>query len=521
MRRALLVFPVLVLIPALAAAGNLSEAERRGQRIYLEGQGRGSITARLVGPGLTAPGSAFPCASCHLDEGPGVREGGVRAADITHATLTKEFPGVRPSGRAHGPYTDETLKRAVTAGRDPGGNLLHEAHPHYVMNAEDLEDLVAYLKVLGQEPVPGVSDTEIRVGILLPDGGPLEAAATAVRDLLQVYFEELNDQGGVYRRKLRLVPARFDPLRPASAAAAARDLIDGQDVLCLLANLGVPPEDEGLALLAAANVPVIAPLQIAVRPPDGADDHTFHIYATVDDQARVMVDFVAAATEGSLARVAILHATDRIGTAGAAGARQQADKHGLMVVVEVPFAAGRLPAAESVRLLREARTDTVLFFGPGTDAVAFLHEAEREQWRPPFLAPAPMVGATVLSTASELTRTVFLSSPVAILDVQSRDAAPFLALLAKFGTPGEYSSFHVAAYAGAKLLEEALRRSGREVTRHRLVQALGSLWAFPTGVTPLLTYGRSRRVGALGAQILTIDVERQGLIVAAPWREPQ
>lgn len=521
MGRALVLIMTLVFLPTLAAAGGLSEAARRGQRIYVEGQGRGPIAAHLIGPRITAPGAAFPCANCHLLEGPGVREGGVQAADITESTLTKEFPGIRPSGRAHPPYTEETLQRAVTAGLDPAGNVLHEAHPRYAMQPQDLDDLIAYLKVLGHESVPGVSDTEIRVGILVPDRGPLAGVAPAVTGLLERYFEELNTRGGLYRRMLRLVPVQFDPSRLGSAATAARELIDKEDVFCLLANLGVPPEDDSHTLLAGAKVPVIAPLQLPVGGTDGADAQTFHVYATVHDQARVMVDFVAEAAGNITARLALLHATDRIGEAGAAGARQQADKHGLAVVAEVPFAAGRLPATETVQRMREARANTVLFFGSGADAVAFLQEADREQWRPPLLAPAPMVGASVLSAAPALARAVFLSSPVATLDPGSRAAAPFFGLLAKSGTPGEYSSFHVVAYAGAKLLEEALRRSGREVTRHRLVRALGSLWAFPTGVTPPLTYGENRRVGALGAQILTVDVERQGLIVVAPWREPQ
>jgi hypothetical protein len=165
---ALIVLLALVLAPSLATAGQPAEAAVRGKRIYVEGQGRAPITARLAGPGLTAPGSAFPCVSCHLDAGRGAREGGVRAADVTNATLTKEFPGPRPSGRAHEPYTDETLKRAITAGLDPAGNVLHEAHPRYAMAAEDLDDVIAYLKLVGREPVPGVTESEIRVGMLVP-----------------------------------------------------------------------------------------------------------------------------------------------------------------------------------------------------------------------------------------------------------------------------------------------------------------------------------------------------------------
>jgi hypothetical protein len=100
------VLVALILIPAATKAGGLSEAERRGKDIYSAGRGRGPITAHLAGPGVTAPGTAFPCSSCHRADGAGVKEGGVRSADIAHATLTKEFQGVRPSGRAHPPYTD-------------------------------------------------------------------------------------------------------------------------------------------------------------------------------------------------------------------------------------------------------------------------------------------------------------------------------------------------------------------------------------------------------------------------------
>jgi ABC-type branched-subunit amino acid transport system substrate-binding protein len=521
MRRLLLVVIVLSLLPVLASAAGLSEAARRGRRIYLDGEGRGPIVARLMGPQITALGSAFPCVSCHRADGAGVREAGVTTADITQATLTKDFDGPRPSGRTHAPYTDATLERAVTAGVDPGGNALHEVHPRYSMEAGDLDDLVAYLKVLGGEAVAGLSETEIRVGMLLPDRGPLTAAATPVTDLLQGYFADVNARGGLHRRMLRLVTVSFDPTRRESAADAARDAIERESVFCFLANLGVPPEDPSQALLEAAKVPVIAPLQVSGRDGYGAGRHIFHVYATVHDQARVMVDFVAEVAATTPARLALVHSAEAIGEAGATGAREQTTRRGLTLAADVVFAAGRLAAPDVVRQLRSAAVDTVLFFGSGADAVAFLEAADRERWRPRVVAPAPMVGLAVLALPADVARTVYLASPVAGLDATSRDAVAFVHLAAKHAAPGEFSSFQVVAYAGAKLLEEGLRRSGRDVTRARLVDALAGLWAFPTGVTPALTYGENRRVGVQGAQILAIDTRHERLLVVAPWREPR
>jgi mono/diheme cytochrome c family protein len=48
----------------------------------------------------------------------------------------------------HPPYDEETFKRAVTRGLDPGGDSLDPAMPRWRMSDQDLGDLIAYLKTL-------------------------------------------------------------------------------------------------------------------------------------------------------------------------------------------------------------------------------------------------------------------------------------------------------------------------------------------------------------------------------------
>jgi hypothetical protein len=45
--------------------------------------------------------------------------------------------------------------------------------PKYRMAREDLADLIAYLKRLADDKDPGITDTTIKVGTLLPMTGPL------------------------------------------------------------------------------------------------------------------------------------------------------------------------------------------------------------------------------------------------------------------------------------------------------------------------------------------------------------
>lgn len=46
------------------------------------------------------------------------------------------------------PYSDETVKRAITQGLDPSGKKLNRIMPRWKMTDEDFSELLAYLKEL-------------------------------------------------------------------------------------------------------------------------------------------------------------------------------------------------------------------------------------------------------------------------------------------------------------------------------------------------------------------------------------
>jgi hypothetical protein len=55
------------------------------------------------------------------------------------------------------------------------------------------------------------------------------------------------------------------------------------------------------------------------------------------------------------------------------------------------------------------------------------------------------------------------------------------------------------------------------LSREKLITALEGLYDFETGLTPRITFGPNRRVGAAGASILKIDTEKKEFAPAGGW----
>ncbi|MBK5095222.1 MAG: ABC transporter substrate-binding protein, partial [Deltaproteobacteria bacterium] len=217
----------------------------------------------------------------------------------------------------------------------------------------------------------------------------------------------------------------------------------------------------------------------------------------------------------------LLYAQDTYGRAGAEGAKEQMKKHELALAAEESFSPGAFSATKAVTRLRDKSVDAVLYFGGPREAIAFAREVDGRGWRPLFVAPAPMVGNALQSSPPEFLGSVYLASPLSAPDRSSRKMAEFFSLGEKVRVGKKHRTFQFLAYSGAILLEEGLKRSGKGVTREKLVDSIGDVWQLETGVTPPLTYTPNRRAGALGAQILKVDPGTRRLLPATEWREPR
>lgn len=129
------------------------EYESNGERIYFTATSNSDRPMMSQMSGMHRMQGMMACVTCH---GPDGRGGTVtmmmetfEAPDIRYHTLTEDEHEDSDKGHTeHPPYTDATIKRAITQGLNPAGDPLDWPMPRWQMSDSDLEDLLAYLKTL-------------------------------------------------------------------------------------------------------------------------------------------------------------------------------------------------------------------------------------------------------------------------------------------------------------------------------------------------------------------------------------
>src|SRR3569832_1887190 len=86
---------------------------------------------------------------------------------------------------------------------------------------------------------PGASDTEIRIGNIMPYSGPASAYGV-VGKTEAAYFNKINAEGGINGRKIYFI-SYDDSYSPPKTVEQARKLVESDEVLFIFNSLGTPP----------------------------------------------------------------------------------------------------------------------------------------------------------------------------------------------------------------------------------------------------------------------------------------
>jgi ABC-type branched-subunit amino acid transport system substrate-binding protein len=492
--------------PSAAPADELSEAQQRGKQIYFEGASpRGTeITAVVGDEAALLPGSTMPCSSCHGSDGLGRPEGGVIPLDIRWSELVKTYGHVHHDGRRHPAFDDDSFIRSMIAGIDPADNPLERSMPMYQMSGEDMADLVAYMKVLEFDVDPGVADDVVRVATLLPMSGRAGETGNAMRIALEGYFNDINEAGGVFGRRIELMTVPMGQSAEASLGIL-RDAFASEGFFALVGAYSVGLDDALLTYLRSDNVPLVGPFTL--DPGDAYfDAAAFYLYAGLDQQARVLAD--RAIADGAAAGEVLIAgpAGGRLESLTASANQQVRGKGGEGEPTVVNWEPGSFDAAAFADDLAEAESQALLFFGAQAELDALLAEFAKRGAAPRIYLLSSLTARPLTDLSPLFDGRVFLAYPTLATDVTAKGREEYQKLAATYSLPREHIQAQLAAFAAAQLFVEGLRKAGRNLSRVKLVEGLESLYQFDTGVTPPLSYGPNRRIGALGAHIVTVDL---------------
>jgi ABC-type branched-subunit amino acid transport system substrate-binding protein len=348
-------------------------------------------------------------------------------------------------------------------------------------------------------PQPGVTANSITIGSLAPLQGENAETGSAVKALLSAYFDDLNQRGGIYGRRIVL---RFAESGDDSAATLknARRLAT-TPVFALVAPF-VPGAEQKLAALAQANkTPLVGLLALSV-PSEPANREVFYLLPGFQQLEQELVRFAATQEKSAMEKTAVV-VTDSKLQADVAAPMQATWKQ-LSVDKPREFVITAKNRDDTVRDLHSQGIETVFFVGGGEQLSPWIQAADRAEWAPRVFVLGPLLDESILTAPARFQGRIFAAYPQLQPEVGAVDEFDYF--LESHNLASDHRLVQISAYCAAKILVEALVRAGKNVTREKLILTLEQMRDFRTGLLPGITFGANRRVGSFKAEIVCVDL---------------
>jgi ABC-type branched-subunit amino acid transport system substrate-binding protein len=338
-------------------------------------------------------------------------------------------------------------------------------------------------------PVPGVTDTEITIGITGPLSGPAAAWGT-IALASEAYAQHVNAQGGVHGRKLKIV-LKDDGYNPGRAVANVTELKD--QVFAMIGTVGTAVLNATKDLVAESGLPFVFPLgnvQVYAKQPKDKIRTVFQSYPDYTDEAEFIV--TQAAKLEKVKKVAHFGQNDDYGKLSLDGVKKGLQKlPDVKLVGEVFYEVTDRELGTHALKMKESGADAVVIYATATHAAGLIKEMAKVGYRPKIFASFTLYDRdTMFRLLGDLWEGAYFNSTQALRGEPAADR--YIEIVTKIDPKLKgREGFCVQGAADVAILVEGLQRAGRNLTREGFVKAMESIQGYtanglydPFGFTP-------------------------------------
>jgi branched-chain amino acid transport system substrate-binding protein len=219
----------------------------------------------------------------------------------------------------------------------------------------------------------GVSADQITFGQSAALSGPSKDLGLAMRFGILAAFDEVNRQGGVKGRKLRLI-SKDDGYEPEDAARNTREFIKSGEIFALIGNVGTPTAKASQPLTTIRQVPFIAPFTGAAFLRRSELSNVINIRASYEQEAEAWARYVVDSKK--LKRIAIFYQDDSYGHAGLDGLNKALEKRNMRLVAKGVYHRNQLDVQGAVNEISLAKPEVVAMVGSYKACAEFIRRSK-------------------------------------------------------------------------------------------------------------------------------------------------
>jgi branched-chain amino acid transport system substrate-binding protein len=328
----------------------------------------------------------------------------------------------------------------------------------------------------------GASDTEIKIGNIMPYSGPASAYAV-IGKAEEAYFNKVNAEGGVNGRKITFI-SYDDAYSPPKTVEQARKLVESDNVLLIFGSLGTSTNGAIRKYMNEKKVPQLFVASGASKWNDPQNfPWTMGWQPSYASEAKIYAKYIL--KEKPDGKIGVLYQNDDFGKDYLRGLKDGLGDKASMIVTEEPYDTSEPAIDEHVIKLKATGADVFVSITTPKFAAQAIKKAAEVNWHPMHIISnvSASVGGVIEPAGFEISQGILSASYTKDGSDPQWNADDGMKRFYNFITQfdpkaNKLDAGVVFGYAAAQTMVKVLQMCGDNLTRDNIMKQAASLKDF-------------------------------------------
>ena len=319
----------------------------------------------------------------------------------------------------------------------------------------------------------GVSKTEIVIGSIQDLSGPLAGFGKQDRLGMMLRVDEINEQGGINGRKVRLI-VEDHGYDPKKAVLAAQKLVNQDKIFIMVAHIGTAQNLAAMPVQFEKNVINFFPVTAAREMYEPFNRLKYSFAATYFDQVRVSMPKLA--RDKGAKKVCTIYQDDEFGLEVLRGGEAAMKTLGMEFAEKTSYKRGATDFSSQVARMKAANCDFVLLGTIIRETIGAIAESRKTGFSPTFMGTSASYTDLIHKLGGKamdgLYATMTVQNPY--LDETSKQIGFWAAKYkTKFGE--DPTVFSIYGYNAVDAFARAATKAGTNLTTDSFIKAMDTM----------------------------------------------
>ncbi len=354
---------------------------------------------------------------------------------------------------------------------------------------------LALAAAAAQAQTQGVSKGEIVLGSIQDLSGPIAGFGKQVRLGMLLRVAEVNEQGGVNGRKLKLL-IEDDAYDPKKSVLAAQKLVNQDKVFAMVAHIGTAQNNAAMPVQFEKNVVNFFPVTAAREMYEPFHRLKYSFAATYYDQMRTALPKLA--RDKNAKKVCTLYQDDDFGLEVLRGAEAGLKTLGMEFVEKTSYKRGATDFSSQVARMKASGCDLVVLGTIIRETIGAIGESRKTGFNPTFLGSSATYTDLIHKLGGKAMDGLYATHTVQhpYLDEASQPIR-FWATKYKTRFNEDPTVFSVYGYNAIDAFVRAAQKAGANLSTDSFIKAMDTM-TIPTDIfgSPEATFTATKRLGS-------------------------